>query len=411
MRGIFLGHAGWLAEAGGRRILFDPWFAEPVFARAWWRYPPPPFPTAADLGPVDALVVSHIHPDHSGPGTLAQFEAALPVFAMPFATKRMRRRLARFENVTWAEPWAPVRFGDATITFIPHHRGWEVSSIVLEHGGERLYHGNDNTLDVPTYARIARELGPIDLALLPFAGASSYPTGFEMPREKILDLGLKKKAEGIKRFTDGLEGLKPRAAVPFASSWALLEAADLWRNYVDRPTADEVPDAQVMRSGDEWDDGVVARHRADGWGAADVPRYAAQMRDRVAAAHRVSMQAPARLPQAFRGYCDTMFRDMRATIGDLRMTAGFEAGPHRWHMLFAPDREPELRDGPGEVEDETLILTPNDLWTIVAGPENWEDPWYGCRLRVRKREGAGYFRAFWEMLLNFDDDDVSARLA
>jgi hypothetical protein len=29
---------------------------------------------------------------------------------------------------------------------------------------------------------------------------------------------------------------------------------------------------------------------------------------------------------------------------------------------------------------------------------------------VRKREGAGYYRAFWEMLLNFDDEAISERL-
>ena len=36
--------------------------------------------------------------------------------------------------------------------------------------------------------------------------------------------------------------------------------------------------------------------------------------------------------------------------------------------------------------------------------------WYGYRLRVRKREGAGYYRAFWEMLLNFNDEQISERL-
>jgi hypothetical protein len=30
---------------------------------------------------------------------------------------------------------------------------------------------------------------------------------------------------------------------------------------------------------------------------------------------------------------------------------------------------------------------------------------------VRKRAGAGYYRAFWEMLLNFDAEALSARLA
>ena len=33
------------------------------------------------------------------------------------------------------------------------------------------------------------------------------------------------------------------------------------------------------------------------------------------------------------------------------------------------------------------------------------------KIEVKKRAGAGYYRAFWEMLLNFDDEAISERLA
>jgi hypothetical protein len=111
-----------------------------------------------------------------------------------------------------------------------------------------------------------------------------------------------------------------------------------------------------------------------------------------------------------------MIRAAGATLAKLDMVAGFVAegeGGGRWRMIFRSGAEPSIEDGtaPGPVEDETLTVTADELWDIVAGPANWEDPWYGYRLRVTKREGAGYYRAFWEMLLNFDDEAVSERIS
>ena len=79
---------------------------------------------------------------------------------------------------------------------------------------------------------------PSQLAL-PFAGASSYPTCFSWDRATMLEKAAGKKREGIARLTDGITGLAPRVAVPFASSWALLEESELWKNFIDRPTPDE----------------------------------------------------------------------------------------------------------------------------------------------------------------------------
>ena len=80
-------------------------------------------------------------------------------------------------------------------------------------------------------------------------------------------------------------------------------------------------------------------------------------------------------------------------------------------MRFSPGTEPILESKLHGDEDETLILPAGELWAIVTGPANWEDVWYGYRLKVHKRAGAGYYRAFWEMLLNFDAESLSDSLA
>jgi L-ascorbate metabolism protein UlaG (beta-lactamase superfamily) len=435
---IFLGHAQLLLESAGRHLLLDPWFAEPVFARAWWHYPPRPYATPASLPGLDALVLSHIHPDHSGPGTLALIDAATPTFALPFASGALRRRLERagYERVGWLPAWETREvLPGVRLTLVPHDGGWEVASAVVETEGVRVYHGNDNVLSVPGYEEIARRLGPIDIAFLPFSGASSYPTCFAWDEGRLEQKAREKKLGGIARFTEGIAGLRPRLAVPFASSFALLEPDELWKNYLDRPTPDEACAASReaaeasgtrafrMDPGDEWD--PASGHRPRGKSAGHsydregVARYARSIADRVAAAAEARAAGPRRvdaelLDAAVRRYFTTMLERTAPDTRELRMTAGFVAegeGGGAWQLAFEPGRAPELRAGSGREADETLSVLAGEMWDIVAGPANWEDPWYGYRLRVRKRPGAGYYRAFWEMLLNFDDEALSSEIA
>ena len=60
----WLGHAQLVLNAAGKSLLLDPWFAEPVFGGARFRYPPPPYFNASTIQVPDFLLLSHIHPDH-----------------------------------------------------------------------------------------------------------------------------------------------------------------------------------------------------------------------------------------------------------------------------------------------------------------------------------------------------------
>jgi L-ascorbate metabolism protein UlaG (beta-lactamase superfamily) len=438
MHVTFLGHAQLLVKAAGKTLLIDPWFAEPVFAGAWWRYPPPPYPTPESLpARPDVLVLSHAHPDHSGPGTLALLDPSLPTLAPRFPEDPLPRRLERagFHDVLWMEGWSTREIAPGLkITCVPHDRGWKVSSIVIEAEGVRLYHGNDNPLTLAGYQELARRLGRMDLAFLPFAGASSYPTCFEWDsQETLLARARQKKQEGIKRLTEGIEGLAPRWAIPFASSWALLEEHQLWKNYVDRATPAEAIEAARstasthgtgllhLQPGDEWspETGVVARGLTAQWGpdAESIARYARTQRERVEQAAAARQRGDGfhgdaeRLDKAVRLYLGRLVEQSAELTRDLAMVAGFVAegpGAGAWHVVFQPGERPRVERGAAAQADETLTLEAHELWSIATTPVSWEDGWYGYRLRVRKREGAGYYRPFWEMLLGVYDEDISA---
>ena len=60
----FIGNAcGIFTGIEGTRILCDPWIVDGVFEGSWFHYPPLST-KVQDLQDVDAIYVSHLHPDH-----------------------------------------------------------------------------------------------------------------------------------------------------------------------------------------------------------------------------------------------------------------------------------------------------------------------------------------------------------
>ncbi len=428
------GHAQLFINAVNRTLLLDPWFDEPVFGGAWFRYPPSPFQDASMFPRPDFLLLSHTHPDHAGLGTLRQLPKDTRVLAIDFASGGMRRRLAKagLKNVQWVTPFETLELAPGLrVTFVAHHDGWEVASMIVEAEGTRLYHGNDNPLSVAAYQEVVTRVGSIDLAFLPYAGASSYPSGFVSDQQTLAARCAAKKAEGLRRFTDGLEGLRPGEAVPFASSWALLEEGEVEKNFTDRLTADEVLTAAVskanacgtkllhMEPGDEWtaEAGVVRKGLSREWtnDVASVRRFAQSEGPRLRAAIQAARGgglrvSPAVLDAAFERYLGAMLEASSRVIAELKMTVGFATAGGGWRVELVPGSKPVVHQGLRGDEDEVLEVAAAELADLVLGPTTWEDLWYGYRMRVTKRNDTGYFRGLWDMLLGFDDEAISSRL-
>ncbi len=267
----WLGHASVFLNAAGKTLLIDPWFAEPVFEDARYRYPPSPYPFANSIPRPDFLLLTSARPDHAGAQTLAQFKKDTPTLATCAALKP-HLETAAFNDVRWLSAWETKELAPGLrVTFVPGHDG---SSAIIEADDVRLYVGGANALSIETYREIARRLGPFDLALLPCDAGST-------------------KAAGLQRFFDGLEGLKPAEAAPYASSWATLDSTQISTNFASRPTYAEVLAAGMkvahehgahlahLEPGDEWsrDTGAINKGLSEGWpqDVEAVRRYAKQL--------------------------------------------------------------------------------------------------------------------------------------
>jgi UDP-MurNAc hydroxylase len=168
----YLGHAGFIVEHGGLRLLMDPWFF-PAFLKAWFPYPDNRglLPQVVD-GRFDALYISHMHEDHFDERLLTHLDRDLKVLVPRYRSKAMARRLASmgFENLVLLGHQEQHVLADgftATMFLDTSHK--EDSGLLLDLDGFRFLDLNDcNTA-------LSQLPSDIDLLAAQYSGASWYP--------------------------------------------------------------------------------------------------------------------------------------------------------------------------------------------------------------------------------------------
>lgn len=163
-----------LLQAGGLRVAADPWLSETVGPWRRWR---PAGLRPEDLAPLDALLISHAHPDHLDLRSLAAVARETPVLTPGGTPHRILTR-AGFRNVYPLRAWESWEQGGLRITAVPSiHTRWSLG-FVVQMGGGRIYFAGDAGPRTP-FAEIAQRCGPLHVALVPVGGSSLAPGPFQ----------------------------------------------------------------------------------------------------------------------------------------------------------------------------------------------------------------------------------------
>lgn len=229
----YIANATVIIDVPGMRMLCDPWLTDGAFEGSWFHFPPVQS-KLSDLQPISHVYVSHIHPDHFDPDTLHALPRSTPIVLCQFEQPWLRRQIEALGfDVIELPPGEPVEV-------VPGVRVWAFSAftqnplsssqipnvidsaIVVENGEWAIFNANDNTPNDAACRILRAQFGRFDLAMLPYSGASEYPSCFAnlSDHDKMLAAD-RKIAAYLARMVDNINLLEPKTVMPFAGQYIL----------------------------------------------------------------------------------------------------------------------------------------------------------------------------------------------
>jgi L-ascorbate metabolism protein UlaG (beta-lactamase superfamily) len=273
-----IGHATVLMNSENFSLICDPWLkGDYVNNCTVWQFPPREFGIET-INKFKYIYISHDHEDHCNAETLKFINKKTPIFILRFnENKNLIKRLTsmNFTNVTEIEGWKKYEIDeDTSITIFPSDLGYVDSSALISHKNFVIYHGNDNVLYPETVKKISK-ISNIDIAFMPYAGFSGFPSCYEFSDEIKNKLAEKKKNERLESFYECVEALNPKKVVPAAGDLIIVGENKAWANYFDRASPIEaiekapknIKDKMLdMRPGDIYSHkGIIKYKKKNNW--------------------------------------------------------------------------------------------------------------------------------------------------
>lgn len=251
----FIGNACGIFEGSkGTKILCDPWIVDGVFEGSWCHFHKLST-RMEDLEQVDAIYISHLHPDHFDERYFGTFRKDIPIICLDHGENFLIRKLKSlgYENLKTIRDRETIAFKEFSLTmFAPFakHNFHEAelgnlidSALLFECGGVRALNANDNTPTPESAEEILNTFGPIDLAMLNYNAAGPYPSCFSnlSESEKVHE-SERVLVRNFSYVRDIILSLKPRFVLPFAGAYVLGGKLHYKNRYLGTATWDRCAD-------------------------------------------------------------------------------------------------------------------------------------------------------------------------
>ena len=187
----WLGHATVLLNLYGTWIVTDPVLERRIglgrgLAKIGPRRLVEPALRKRELPPLDAVLLSHAHMDHTDLGTLGAIPSRVRAVVQS-GNRDLVRRFHTVDELAWGEA---TRIGEVDVESVEtrhwgarmvtdRHRGWG-GYLLRKHGRTVLFGGD--TAYTNSFTRL-RDRGPVDLAILPIGAYDPWITSHASPEE------------------------------------------------------------------------------------------------------------------------------------------------------------------------------------------------------------------------------------
>jgi UDP-MurNAc hydroxylase len=212
-------------------ILHDPWFTEGIYDGSWYHFPKVENPINS-IGNVDAIYISHIHPDHYDKHFLKsyfkQFGEKIILISNHNPNHLKNKMLVDGFKPTVVDK--PFVIGKTSIEIIPHKTGSDSdidSAIIIklstaENGQQCVVNANDVIFDDKMIKDLKSAAGEVDILLCGYTGAGPYPqTYFSIDDPQLLIEANKKKNNFFQRYLKLTESIGAKVNIPFAGKYVL----------------------------------------------------------------------------------------------------------------------------------------------------------------------------------------------
>jgi len=222
-----------VVEAEGFQILTDPWLVDGAFEGSWCHFPPLKT-RPQDLASVDALFISHVHPDHCDPETLKAFPRDIPIIVLDHGPNFLHRVLCAmgFTNLVRIKDAETGVVGPFSVTlyapFTTHifHES-KIGNLIdcaaiFDVGGFSVFNFNDNTPDLPSAERLRARHGRPTVAQIAYNAAGPYPSCFDnLSDDEKAAAAWRTLVRNFKHAADLARVLEPAWHMPFAGAYVL----------------------------------------------------------------------------------------------------------------------------------------------------------------------------------------------